>query len=856
MRAMPGIPVDLPSSEPCDDSAGERRRILLMSVGILAAVSVVVGALALYVLYRAALREERARLTEVVESHARIIEAVARFDALHSGADHPRGAAAATLSQIAEAHETFEGFGATGEFTLARREADRIVFLLRHRHDGGESPTSVPFDSEVAEPMRRALRGESGTVVGLDYREAVVLAAYEPVRDLDWGVVAKIDLDEIRAPFIRAALLAGSLGLLVIGAGAAFVVRLTSPLIRRIEERTGQLRAEMAERSRAETELARARTLLLASLEEDPPGSIPVSVPMQPTTWRYFRAVAVDYDGTLTEGGRPGEDVLGALREIRDEGRRVLLVTGRILAELRHEFFDMDEWFDLIVAENGAVISRGNVSRSIASPISPELETALQNRGVPFRRGQVLLACDGEYAGVVFEELTRLGLDYQIVHNRGVFMVLPAGVSKGSGLWEALGALGISPHSTIAVGDAENDLSMLEECELGVAVANSVESLKKHADLILSESGAAGVASLLRGPIVRGETWVEPKRWRIEVGSSPENQPVTLPASQINLLITGAATGGKSYAAGLLAEQLIALKYSVCVLDPEGDHAPLGLLRGVTVIGGKEHLPSPKQLARIVERNLDSLVIDLSLLSPREKEAYIPQALEVLRRQRARTGLPHWIFADEAHVPLADRAAGRCFEPGEKGYCLVTYRPAIVCKEANVTFDYVLAVASEQDTESDVIESVSALTRIPAGALVQFLADAVQGRALLVRLADPAEVYPLILGRRAVNHVRHWHKYARFRLPPARRFYFWDSGGVAGNLEEFHSELRLCDGRVLGHHARHRDFSSWIQDVMNDTELAADARAIEGRLASADSSGAVEDLRRELLKAIEDRYLE
>lgn len=854
------MPVGFPSSEPRDDTAGERRRILLMSVAILAAVSVMVGVLALYVLYRAALGEERDRLTEVVESRARIIEAVARFDERYSAGDHPAGAPGATLSQISEAHESFEGFGATGEFTLARREGDRIVFLLRQRHGRGESPESVPFDSEVAEPMRRALRGESGTLIGLDYRGAVVLAAHEPVHDLGWGVVAKIDLKEIRAPFIRAALLAGSLGLLIIAAGAGFVVRLTSPLIRRIEERTGQLRAEMAERARAEGELADARTLLLDALDEEPPGSRLVSAPMQPKPWRYFQALAIDYDGTLSEDGRPSEEVLGALREIRDEGRVVLLVTGRILAELRHEFFDMDAWFDMIVAENGAVISRGNVSRTIAAPVSPELDTALRSRGVPFRRGQALLACEGEYDRVVFEELTRLGLDCQIVHNRDTFMVLPAGVSKGSGLLEALGALGISPHSTIGLGDAENDLSLLEECELGVAVANGVESLKAHADLVLGESGAAGVAGLLRGPIVRGQSHVEPRRWRIELGSSPENQPVTLPASQINLLITGAATGGKSYAAGLLAEQLIALKYSVCVLDPEGDHVSLGRLRGVTVIGGSEPLPSPRQLARIVQHNLDGLVIDLSLLSFSDKEAYIRQALEVLKRQRAQTGVPHWIFSDEAHIPLADRAASRCFEAGGKGYCLVTYRPAVVCKEANVAFDFVLAVASEEGTEPETIESVSSLTGIPKHALARFLGGGDQGRALLVRLAQPPEVFPLTLGRRSVHHVRHWHKYARFHLPAPRCFYFRDSegaaGSVAGNLEEFHSELRLCDVRVLGHHARHGDFSSWIQDVMNDTELAADARAIERRLVSADSGAAVEALRREFLEAIEQRYLE
>ncbi len=42
----------------------------------------------------------------------------------------------------------------------------------------------------------------------------------------------------------------------------------------------------------------------------------------------YFRAVAMDFDGTLTSGGRPADDVLDAIAETRAAGRRAILVTG------------------------------------------------------------------------------------------------------------------------------------------------------------------------------------------------------------------------------------------------------------------------------------------------------------------------------------------------------------------------------------------------------------------------------------------------------------------------------------------------------------------------------------------------
>jgi PAS domain S-box-containing protein len=182
-------------------------------------------------------------LIETVRSRARLIEAVARFDATYSATDLPGGPEAATLSQVVRAHGQFRGFGRTGEFTLARRDGDNIVFLLRHRHADLDSPKPIPFDSELAEPMRRALSGGSGTVIGLDYRGEKVLAAYEQVGVVNWGVVGKIDLAEIRGVFLRAGLTAFSVGLVVVLIGAFMFLRRTDPLIRRLASNEARTRA-------------------------------------------------------------------------------------------------------------------------------------------------------------------------------------------------------------------------------------------------------------------------------------------------------------------------------------------------------------------------------------------------------------------------------------------------------------------------------------------------------------------------------------------------------------------------------------------------------------------------------------
>ena len=164
----------------------------------MAAATLLVSAVSIVSLYNTGIEQHRLRLVETVKSQARLIEAIAKFDSQYSNGDHPRGSWAATLDQVAAAHRQFEGFGETGEFTLARREGEQIVFVLSRRHTQSQTPQPIPFNGEWAEPMRQALSGRSGVLTGLDYRGAEVLAAYEPVSILDLGLVAKIDTSEIR----------------------------------------------------------------------------------------------------------------------------------------------------------------------------------------------------------------------------------------------------------------------------------------------------------------------------------------------------------------------------------------------------------------------------------------------------------------------------------------------------------------------------------------------------------------------------------------------------------------------------------------------------------------------------------
>jgi hypothetical protein len=216
-----------------------RKRILLL-ISIMAAVGLIIETITIALLFLTAFNEQKEILRHIVTSQARLIEAVSRFDRVHSP-NYAGGATQATLSQIVDAHFHYKGFGDTGELTLSERHGDNIVFILSHSHDNIYQLKPVPFDSKLAEPSRLALMGKSGTIVGLDYRGVKVLAAYEPVQGLNWGIVAKVDMSEMRAPFVKAAIISAILGMIAIIAGTIIFIRLTNPLINSLNRTVAEL---------------------------------------------------------------------------------------------------------------------------------------------------------------------------------------------------------------------------------------------------------------------------------------------------------------------------------------------------------------------------------------------------------------------------------------------------------------------------------------------------------------------------------------------------------------------------------------------------------------------------------------
>ena len=107
-------------------------------------------------------------------------------------------------------------------------------------------------------------------------------------------------------------------------------------------------------------------------------------------------------------------------------------------------------------------------------------------------------------------------------------MVLPSGVNKATGLREALRTLRLSPHNTIAIGDAENNHDLFDVCELGVAVAWGSIALKARADEILDGQGPSAVAPYI-GALPRGHAFRKRVGRRlVSLGRDAAQRPVEL----------------------------------------------------------------------------------------------------------------------------------------------------------------------------------------------------------------------------------------------------------------------------------------------------------------------------------------
>jgi hydroxymethylpyrimidine pyrophosphatase-like HAD family hydrolase len=565
-------------------------------------------------------------------------------------------------------------------------------------------------------------------------------------------------------------------------------------------------------------------------------------------------SLALDYDGTISRDDRLDPAVREAIAVARRRGITVLLVTGRILDDLRRVAGEL-HFVDAVVAENGAVLHfpESEHTTQLAPAIPGKFVDELARRNVAVHAGQSLVDTDAANATVLPDVIRTLELPLVLIFNKGRVMAMPQGVSKGTGLHAALDTLRLSPRNTLAVGDAENDHEMLRLAEVGVAVPWGSAALQAAADLTLSGDGTSAVAAYLRELTDSGHlpAAVQGRR-RLLLGHTEDGREFLLAARGRNVLIAGDSRSGKSWIAGLLSEQLILHGYCVCVIDPEGDYRSLEALPGVTVLGGEDPPPTPRDLIRALRYPDRSVVIDLSRVTQDAKLSYIRSALATLNRLRAQTGLPHRIVIDEAHYFLHDGDFS-LLDLERNGYTVITYCASRLPTKLLDSTEVIIVTCESNPAEIDALfkrckscrethrEDWNALARLrPGQAIALPITTESQGRLQLFTVA-----------RRLTPHVRHRQKYVDVPVSDPRAFVFTMSPMVrARTLRQFVDELERGTAHALAPFVDRGDFSRWIRDVFGDHALAAELRVIESRHRGKADGDTIADL----IDAIRARY--
>lgn len=568
-----------------------------------------------------------------------------------------------------------------------------------------------------------------------------------------------------------------------------------------------------------------------------------------------LRVLALDYDGTIATDGRIDPDVAAAIAGFRVEKRTAVLVTGRILDDLRCRLGTL-RGFDAVVAEEGAVLAfpRSGSSRVLGPRVPDALLERLRSRGIPFLVGQCLLECEAAWAGAVLELVRELELPLVMHFNRGRMMVLPQAISKATGLREALRSLRLSVHNAIGIGDAENDHELLAACEVGVAVAWGSTALKSAADQVLQGDGPRAVAGFVR-EIARSSDLPLSRRHGLLLGRRADGSQSELEVSGRNLLIAGDPSSGKSWLAGLLAEQLVLQGYSLCVIDPEGDYGELGALPGVRVFGGEDALPSPRDIERYFAYPDASAVVDLSRMPQGRKGPYVASLMDVLADLRRDSGFPHRIVIDEAHSLLRETDGATRLMQELRGCTLVTYRASDLPAEILRSNEAVLVTRETDPREALLLRGLCGAAESEEH-WQRTLADLELDEAVLLPGAHESNgrLERFRIAPRLTRHVRHEHKYLDVPLAEELAFRFEPQAGlgrrVAHSMREFIEVLECARVAHLDPHLRRGDFSRWVEHVFHDGPLAARLRELEELY----RVGSLPDINGALIGAVRERY--
>ncbi|NUT90072.1 HAD-IIB family hydrolase [Pseudomonas corrugata] len=556
----------------------------------------------------------------------------------------------------------------------------------------------------------------------------------------------------------------------------------------------------------------------------------------------HFLALAVDYDGTIAESGNVPAQVCTALATLRDSGRKLLLITGRELQALKHHFDRLD-LFDLVVAENGALLydPRTDTEELIADSASTELVQRLREKGVsPLSVGRSVIATWHPFEGAVITSIRELGLELQMTFNKDAVMVLPSGVNKASGLSAALLRLGICELNVVGVGDAENDHAFLAICGCAAAVNNAIESIKAQADVCLRNDHGQGVCELIDMLLEKDAALVPVERIGMELGQTADARKVWLAPESVMLVIGNSGSGKSSYVTWL-TERMVEARQGFCIIDPEGDYLSLD---GAVTVGGLTVPPTTEEsLHHLLLARLNVVVSTLALDPPARVQLF-GELLPFIQQLRSTSGRPYWLVVDEAHYMLPHCAAWPAGFLANMGAVIVALDFEQVCPSVLEVVDVLVTLGS---TARELVQRFAQHTQRSSPDFAP--RTSAPEYCCLWELRKGNEVVQMTPQQPQQKHHRHSGKYAAGDVGDWHAFYFPSLDQRASNLAEFLSSLARLDDGAFCQHRQAGDFSNWFREVIRDDVLANETHLLE-----TDASVASQDALARIARLVQARY--
>ena len=264
-----------------------------------------------------------------------------------------------------------------------------------------------------------------------------------------------------------------------------------------------------------------------------------------------YELIASDFDGTIyTSDYHIADDIPEAIADYRAIGGNVMVSTGRLYASIKQQLPHLGLVSGAVIVEQGAnvvdvatgdIILSYDIEPALAAQCVRDMEAEPGYYALIYYKGGCLTEAHNPLISffehiimVDIEDVNmplssyieqyniaptkilcitmpgdqtdvdkRLGAQYKMLNFARstdlLVEVVDRDASKGNALeYVAQHIYHVPREKIIALGDADNDISMIEYAGLGVAMGNAMDTVKAVADIVADTNDNSGVAKIIR----------------------------------------------------------------------------------------------------------------------------------------------------------------------------------------------------------------------------------------------------------------------------------------------------------------------------------------------------------------------